>query len=630
MKYPECSVFWVPAVDIGSFENAYREIGRKLKVDRIDEDAVDVKKLVKAALSQEGAGTWLLVIDNADDTDFLFGHQRIVDYLPFSRMGSILFTTRNHEAVVRLDIPKPGIIRVAEMGGSEALELLKKSLKEDQMDNAESTARLLEFLANLPLAIRQASAYMAKTGMSTKKYLDYCQASDEKLIKLLSKDFEDRARYEDSGNAVATTWLISFKLISRDSPVAACYLEFICFFAEKDIPMSLLPQVDDELDSEEAMGTLKAYAFITQREGRNSFDIHRLVRLTMQNWLKNEGKKEERVALVVKRMVNIYPSPEYKYRDVWMSYLPHVQAVLSFCKDSVDAVAVVKLLLRVGFSLYELLNNQEAEDMLRTAVNLVEQVLGGERELKFSCMNNLAVVLQVRKKYEEAEQIHRQIFRLREKLLGRDKISTIDVMINLASVLNDQMKFEEAEQLTREALELCVKLLGREDPRTLKITNNLAVILMDRGSFEEGARLHLRTLKLREKVLDKEHPDTLQSMANVATAFNMQKKFEEAEHLSRQAIELQEKTLSGEHPLTLKSIAQLIAALNGQREYEEAEKLGRQTLNAREKMLGREHPSTLPIIQQLIRVLNNQGNYEEAEQMLWRAIELAKRKPLDA
>jgi hypothetical protein len=31
-KYPDCSVFWVPAINTTSFEAAYRDIGRKLQL----------------------------------------------------------------------------------------------------------------------------------------------------------------------------------------------------------------------------------------------------------------------------------------------------------------------------------------------------------------------------------------------------------------------------------------------------------------------------------------------------------------------------------------------------------------------------------------------------------------------
>ncbi|KAH7116305.1 hypothetical protein EDB81DRAFT_892443 [Dactylonectria macrodidyma] len=95
-EHPDCSVFWVPAVNSISFENAYRDIGQRLKVQGIEEDKADVKALVKTALDSK-MGSWLLIIDNADDMELLFGNNGLSDYLPFNPIGSILFTTRNHE-----------------------------------------------------------------------------------------------------------------------------------------------------------------------------------------------------------------------------------------------------------------------------------------------------------------------------------------------------------------------------------------------------------------------------------------------------------------------------------------------------------------------------------------------------
>ncbi|RYP45586.1 hypothetical protein DL768_008101 [Monosporascus sp. mg162] len=97
-QHPACSVFWVPAVDSISFEKAYREIGKALGVQSLDNDETDVKSLVKAAFSRESVGNWLLIVDNADDLKPLFADTALADYFPFSQKGSILFTTRNYEA----------------------------------------------------------------------------------------------------------------------------------------------------------------------------------------------------------------------------------------------------------------------------------------------------------------------------------------------------------------------------------------------------------------------------------------------------------------------------------------------------------------------------------------------------
>jgi len=79
---PDCSIFWVSAADETSFESAYREIGRKLQVARVEDEKADVKLLVKKAMGQESCGRWLLIIDNADDVELVFGTARLCDSLP--------------------------------------------------------------------------------------------------------------------------------------------------------------------------------------------------------------------------------------------------------------------------------------------------------------------------------------------------------------------------------------------------------------------------------------------------------------------------------------------------------------------------------------------------------------------
>ncbi|RYP17801.1 hypothetical protein DL767_009943 [Monosporascus sp. MG133] len=512
-EHPACSIFWVPAVDSINFEKAYREIGKALCVQGLDNDQADVKSLVKAALSRDSVGSWLLIVDNADDLKLLFTDPVLADYLPFNRKGSILFTTRNHEAAVRLDI-REHIITINEMSNAEATKLLQAGLKESQKGDTEDAARLLEFLANLPLAIKQASAYMAKTGISITTYLNHCQSSDTTMAKLLSKDFEDRGRYRDINNPIATTWLISFNHISRDMPLAARYLEYICFLAEKDIPISLLPsrkdeleegeeeedeeeedEENDELEKDEAIGILKGYAFILERKDPDAFDIHRL---------------------------------------------------------------------------YE-----EAEQMYRQVLELREAVLGREHPDTLISMNNLALVLQNQGKYDEAEQIHRQELKLSEAVLGREHPDTLTSMNNLALVLRNQGKYDEAEQMHRQVLELSEAVLGREHPSTLTSMNNLARVLDSQGKYDDAEQMHRQELKLSEAVLGREHPSTLISMNNLAGVLDSQGKYDEAEQMHRQVLELREAVLGREHPLTLTSMNNLVRVLRNQGKYEEAEQVFR-------------------------------------------------------
>ncbi|KXX73750.1 Nephrocystin-3 [Madurella mycetomatis] len=609
----DCSVFWVPAIDASSFENAYREIGRRLNVKGIEEDKGDVKALVKAALSHENVGSWLLVIDNADDAELLFGAGglRLSDCVPFSLNGSVLITTRNHDVAMKLDISNRNTLVLREMTKSEATKLLERNLPESQRD-AQSMASLLDFLAGLPLAIKQASAFMSKTGMPASKYLGHCQSSDKDLIRLLSKDFEDRGRYNAIQNPIATTWLISFDQISQDNWLAAVYLRFACFLAEKNVPVSLLQETDDELGMIEALGTLKAYAFITLQDGGDSFDMHRLVRLAMRNWLANQ--KQGCIAGVIQRLSDVFPFPEHENRDVWMSYLPHAQAALAF-KDADDDEAKGRLLETTAIAVARLGKYGEAEQMQRQALELRKKVLGEEHPDTLGSINNLATILGNLKRYEEAEQIHRQALELRKKVLGEEHPDTLGSINNLAITLGNLRRYKEAEQMHRQVFELRKKVLGEEHPDTLGSINNLAITLGNLRRYKEAEQMHRQVFELRKKVLGEEHPDTLGSINNLAITLGNLRRYKEAEQMHRQVFELRKKVLGEEHPDTLGSINNLAITLGNLRRYKEAEQMHRQVFELRKKVLGEEHPDTLRSIYNLAIILWDIGRYEEAEQM---------------
>ena len=118
------SIFQVLAVNAISFKNAYYKIGQELGVERINKDKADVKVLIKIALSQRSAGSWLLIIDNANDPDLLFNTSVLAKYLPFSQNGSILFTIQNYKIAVTLDILERNIITTIEIDKTEATMLL--------------------------------------------------------------------------------------------------------------------------------------------------------------------------------------------------------------------------------------------------------------------------------------------------------------------------------------------------------------------------------------------------------------------------------------------------------------------------------------------------------------------------
>ncbi|KAI1443425.1 hypothetical protein F5Y02DRAFT_428986 [Annulohypoxylon stygium] len=535
------------------------------------------------------------------------------------------------------------------------------------MRDLENTRRLLALLAYLPLAIKQASAYMARTQITTTRYLEHCLSSDTTQANLLTKKFEDQNRYRDSVNPIATTWLISLNQIERDYPMAARYLKCICFMGEKDIPKSLLPP-GDKLEEDGALGVLIGYAFITMREQGDSFDIHRLVRLAMRNYLQNQ-ERAEIIAYTFAYLSTVLPFPQPENQRLWKRYMPHVETALEVQRECIQCDMKCSLLHFVarGYELgaryersekiyreildlldsiknhshhaimflgyteklaYSLLHQgkyQEAEQISRRTLKSRMKVTGlGKRDAILS-MNHLATALGSQGNFREAERIHRRALDLSKKMWGPEHGITLASMGNLSDILRIGRKYDEAEKTMWQTIELNRKALGSGHPETLLNTHFLAMIVDQRGRHSEAETLARENLELRKSVLGVEHPRTLESMSLLAESLLHQGMKDEAEILFEKTVELKKRVLGPKHPSTLLCMYNLAWTLHNQQgRYEEAERIFRQTMNLRVEVLGPKHLETMVNMDILACVLDKQGKYEEAESILQRLSNLEK------
>jgi len=520
---PECSVFWVQATDSTTFHSSYREIAQKLGIPGVEDDKALIEQLVLKEL-EDLPKPWLLLVDNADNYEMLskaddrIASRALLDFLPNSGNGAILFTTRDNKAAT--NFAEANVIRVEEMNRAESIELLKNSVqvkKHNLLDDKASTNELLDLLCDLPLAIKQGAAYINMNSTPISKYLSLCQGSDEDIIEILSKKFDDRRRYKSHHNPVATTWLISFEQILHQDPLAADYLSFIGVIFRENIPVSLLPPGKSLLEQEDAIGTLTAYSFVTKRMNEDAFDVHRLVHLVTRNWLERNSKLSISADRALRRLVEIIPAGGYLDREVWMRYLPHGIYLVNTSKvDRENEMIMINLLDHIGDCQLSVGQYFGAENMYERTIILGEGVLGRDHPAILICMSKLGLAITRQGNYNAAEPIFRETLKRQEDVIGKEHPATLTTMNNLASLLQAQGNYDEARPIYRETLELREKILGKEHPNTLASMNNLAYLLWYQGKYSEAEPIYRETIKLQEKILGKNHPDTIASINNLS------------------------------------------------------------------------------------------------------------------
>ncbi|KAF2202860.1 TPR repeat protein, partial [Delitschia confertaspora ATCC 74209] len=411
---PDFSIFWVPALSMESFEQTYGYIARMLGIHQPAGNEEDVKELVKQSLSADRAGPWLLVLDNADEGDILFrtSHSKgIVDYLPESEEGVVLYTTRSLEVGVWLtgkDVMQPG-----PMSPQDAAIYLEQSLiVKDLLRDGATMRELLAELTYLPLAIAQAAAYLNMNKMTIAKYLRLLQNTEQDIINLMSREFRDNTQYKGAANAVATTWVVSFKQIQARDSAAADLLAFMSCVEWKAIPRSLLPSVQPEEQMEEAIGRLCGYSFLTRQENDNQekedeeeewYNIHRLVHLATRIWIRESNNIVEVTKKAVRHVTKIFPSDNYANRALWRRYLPHALRLLESIK-AYDIVEKSELCRLVGRCL-------QVDGRIREAVKWLEEssrwrnLLNEEDSHRLLSQHDLAIAYQADGQVKKAVEL---------------------------------------------------------------------------------------------------------------------------------------------------------------------------------------------------------------------------------
>ena len=679
------SVFWVHAGTRERIEKDYLDIAKEVGIAGWENAEFDQLGMVKDWFERKTQGRWILILDNADDIDMLYGdHGRLADYFPHAPNGAILLTTRNRKVGIKFTESDRTLIHVEALAVAESIRLLQAKIHSD-FGEAEY-AHLADALHNVPLALVQAAAFILQESLSISAYLRLYNHSDAAKIQLLDDDFEDHTRDKETQNAVARTLVISFEQIKNCDAHAAELLSFMSMLDPQAIPRSLLPGDQNPVTFTKALSTLQAFSLIikSSRQAHEDelYDLHRLVRLVMFGYLSRNNAHE--ISMRNATLIMLDRFPDYNQtgnREICRMLLPHAAVILDSLEtlnDSVSSQVIESfnknrmemesdLLLKIAVYVADKGEHKQGQSMMQRALTIRDRVLGPEHEKTLDCASEIAWVLLRQNYTAEAIQLGRTTLSRAERALGRDHACTLEIMCDLglglreqrmheeagemlqrawqraqkkygeeysltiramsyfAYNLSNQGKHEEAEPMLRKALQLQKKMQGEECHNTLNCMSTLAHCLDEQNKHAEAEKMIRSILQIQMTALGEEHPNTLICMSDLAHILSKQNRYEEAEKTARQAFQLQQKVLGEEHPNTLIIMSNLAYFLYKQDKHEEAEQMARQTLQLRQKVLGEEHPDTCTTMSSLAYYLGEQGKHDESEQIARQALQLRKK-----
>jgi serine/threonine protein kinase len=307
---------------------------------------------------------------------------------------------------------------------------------------------------------------------------------------------------------------------------------------------------------------------------------------------------------------------------------------------------------------------ERAESLQRRSLAGRVSVLGTDNPEVALGMNQLALALRSRAKYDETRALHREALRIQEATLGpadpavattlahmawvefdlKERITLLEravdvyagalgpdhpdvigVTLSLANSHKGLGRYAEAESLYRGALASAERHWGPGHPRTAQVSYHLADLLFEHmDQLEEPERLYRRALEIQRRSLGDRHLDQIHGIHSLGHLLARTGRVDEAEALIRGGIDMLTSTFGPSHPRVGESYSQLGGAMLWGGRPEAAEAAYRRALQVWEATLGPIHPTVANARSGLGNALLAQERYDEAGELFQAALEIRR------
>jgi len=530
-------IWWIRAEEITTLRLDYTALAIEL---RLVDEAIDSQSTVKLVRDWlENNSKWLLVFDNVQNT------ADIKDYIPKNGAGHIIITTRYSEWSSYISL-----MSVSVMKEDEAVEFLLK--RTGQSDRAGAEKLALE-LGYLPLALEQASGYIASASISFQHYISLINETKAKVLSL--------GIPEDYPESVATTWQISFNSLVKDSELGVLIISISAFLKSENIPKWILvpkelqEKINDPIEINNAYVALGRYSLAELKE--NSISIHKLVQLIIRERLPYQLKRE-RAYLAINRISVLFPVQSDDPRT-WLEcsiLLPHGIIASKYAIElDVGYADVAHFYNQAGVYLRGKADLATACDLHEKALSIQEKLYGVSHLKVVSSLNNLALVEQDRENLDRAYEYLTRASKIIDDNLGTGHIQKATNLLNIASVLIAQGKHNEADRALKEGYEITLKSSDPNDLIIANVLNNIGFLLLEKNRPEDALKQLLIAYDIFMKNNELEHPNITTILINIGEAYKNLKNYGKAKEYFEKARFIDSKHYKSDHPHIARDLA---------------------------------------------------------------------------
>lgn len=581
-------IWWIPADQLPLVRSSLAALAPRLGLKDIVPGRVeDAVNAVRDALRRaEPYKRWLVIFDNADQPE------EIRDLLP-TGPGHVIVTSRNHRWQSLADT-----VEVDVFERQESLDFLHRRVPGIKPGEA---ARLAEELGDLPLALEQAGALQAESGMSVDEYLE-----------LLAKE-SNRVLAEnppaDYPVGVAAAWGLSVARLKEQMPFAWELLRRLAFFGPEPIDRDMLKHgryvlgpplqsdIGDPITFSRATRELGRYALARVDNYHKTLQVHRLI----QKLIRDEmgASEAEKVRHEVHLLLAAADPDEPDDIDNWPRYdelLAHIVPSEVVLCDSAEGRHLVRNIVRYVYNVGDL---PTCGDLSSAALEHWVSNSGPDDRDVLILSGERANLLWVQGRYQEAYELRRPTLDRMRTTLGEEHEETLFVTNDHGADLRARGDFADALTLDLDTLALHIRVFGEDHPRTFMVANNVAV---DQGlNSDYRAALETDTQTYQERLNfygRNDHPWVIHSLSSTARDLRQSGNYVEALSAHEQAHAayadvVRQRLLPADHPWVLWQAKDLSVTRRKMGQLEPALELAIEVHDKYLASYGERHPDTL-------------------------------------
>ncbi|WP_410667605.1 FxSxx-COOH system tetratricopeptide repeat protein [Amycolatopsis sp. cmx-4-68] len=599
-------IWWIPSENPSEIQASLVKLAKRL--DLPVERSVDTA--VPAVLEALGGGEpyrrWLLVFDNADRPE------DVRKFWPRRGEGHILVTSRNPQWSEVSQAVEVDVFRRAE--SRELLQRRNRDLADEDAD------RLATVLGDLPLAVEQAAAWRAETGMATDEYLELFESKRTELLQSRPP--------ADYDVAVEAAWNVSLDRLREENPGALELLEVCAFFSPEPIPRAMFSGVRNVPTSEaleqtlgdpiqlgRAIREINRYSLAKIDHRTDTLQLHRLVQLVLRNKLGPDD--QERVRHTAHLLLANRDPKQPDSVDYWPRYaelLPHIRVVdARNCTDR----WVRRMAINAVNYLFAFGDPAGALEMAEAYARFWNEKLGEKHPDTLVVSRWWGRMLRALGRFEEGRAVAERTLALMQETLGETHEETLLTMHGVASDLRAKGDFEQARRMNEFAYLSALDRFGDEDPDTLAAANNYALSLRLTGEFAAARDLDERTAQRKQTVLGPDHRHTLLTLDNWSVDLRETGDYLRARTEQEDTVRRMRAQLGGRHPMTLSAIKNLAIAYRkaGLHHDKKALTLAMEATDGLVTKYGESHPDAMSAVMDLSIEHRQDGNLAEARRL---------------